>query len=434
MPSEKEIPGAIDKMAESIRQKLALPEDVLKQLKASSFQPVSQSVDALRAYNQAIGLQRDGKNLEAQKQFEEATKQDPSFAMAFSGLAQTYSSLGYDSEAEQAAKKAVDLSQNLPESEKYLISAIRAQVTRNYPEAIKAYENLAQASPGNSDVQSALAGLYKDSGDLTKAHDYYQKILTANPKDVKATLELGLLALMNGDPQGSLDPLNRAHSLAIQMNNEEQEAASLHRMAQAYGMLSKFEEQLRNEEQALAIWRRIEQKKGLAASLDEIASAQDSLGKAKEALASYQEALQIRRDIGDRRGLGDTLVNMAAFVDARGDHDQALKMYKEALQLERDLGNESMQAACLNNIGTVVSEQGPVPGRPHLLPAGVATAGKFEITDGHRGGCAQSRLYVDRYGPVRSGYFLLHARPGIAPRHGRQARRRHRVLQPGHSV
>ena len=114
VPSEKEIPGAIDRLAESIRQKLALPEDVLKELKASSFQPVSQSVAALRAYNLGIGLQRDGKNLEAQKQFEDATKQDPSFALAFSRLAQTYSSLGYDSEAEQSAKKAVDLSQNLP--------------------------------------------------------------------------------------------------------------------------------------------------------------------------------------------------------------------------------------------------------------------------------------------------------------------------------
>ena len=100
---------------------LRCPTDVLKELKASSFQPTSSSVDALRDYNQGIGFQRDGKNLEAQKQFEAATKADPNFALAFSKLAQTYSSLGYDSEAEQSAQKAVTLSQNLPEAEKYLI-------------------------------------------------------------------------------------------------------------------------------------------------------------------------------------------------------------------------------------------------------------------------------------------------------------------------
>ena len=171
VPSEKEIPGSIDRLAESIRQKLALSEDVLKELKASSFQPVSQSVDALRAYNLGIGLQRDGKNLEAQKQFETATAADPSFALAFSRLAQTYSSLGYDDKAEQSAQKAVALSQSLPEAEKYLISAIRSQITKNYPEAIKAYENLAKAAPGNADVQAVLAGLYTNSGDLTKARE-----------------------------------------------------------------------------------------------------------------------------------------------------------------------------------------------------------------------------------------------------------------------
>jgi serine/threonine protein kinase/tetratricopeptide (TPR) repeat protein len=358
VPSEKEIPGAIDRLADSIRQKLALPENVLKELKASSFQTTSTSVAALRDYNRGLGLQRDGKNLEAQKQFEAATKADPTFALAFSKLAQTYSSLGYDSEAEQSAQKAVLLSRDLPTAEKYLISAVHSQVTKNYPEAIKAYENLAKASPDNSDVESALANLYKDSGNLAKAREYYQKLLTANPKDVAATLELGRVAIKSGDAQGSLDPLSRAYTLAIQMGNPEQEAASLHFMAVAYGMLSKPEEDLRNEEQALIIWRRIGQKRGLALSLKQMATAQASLGKPKDALDNFQEAMQLQREIGDKRGLGDTLIDLGNFYDDKGDHEQALKMYKEALQLQRDLGNESLQAICLNNIGSAYSNKG----------------------------------------------------------------------------
>jgi eukaryotic-like serine/threonine-protein kinase len=358
IPSEKEIPGAIDRLADSIRQKLALPENVLKELKASSFQITSQSVAALRDYNQGVGFQRDGKNLEAQKQFEAATKADPNFALAFSRLAQTYNSLGYDNEAEQSAQKAVLLSQDLPAAEKYLISAIHSQVTKNYPDAIKAYENLAKASPDNADVESALASLYKDSGNLTKAREYYQKLISANPKDITSTLELGRIAIRSGDPQGSLDPLNRAYTLAIQMDNQEQKAASLHFMAVAYRMLSKPEESMRNEEQALAIWRQIGQKRGLALSLNEMATAQALLGKPGDALANFQQALQVRREIGDKRGLGDTLIDLGDFYDDRGDHDQALKMYKEALQLQRDLGNETLQAICLNNIGTAYLEKG----------------------------------------------------------------------------
>ena len=256
VPSEKEIPGAIDRLAESIRQKLALPENVLKELKASSFQPSSKSIAALRDYNQGIGFQRDGKNLEAQKQFEAATKEDPFFALAFSRLAQSLQQFwATTAKRSSPRKKPWTLSQDLPEAEKYLISAIRSQVTKNYPEAIKAYENLAKASPDNSDVQSALAGLYQDSGNLAKAREYYQKILAANPKDVAATLDLGRIAIKSGDPQGSLDPLNRAYSLV----NSNGQPGTKGRQSALYGcglrMLSKPEESLRNEQEALAIWR-----------------------------------------------------------------------------------------------------------------------------------------------------------------------------------
>src|SRR5438105_7347262 len=78
--AEKDIPGAVDRLAESIRQNLAVSPDVVKELKASSFQPSSKSVPALRDYNQGVQLLREGKNLEAVKSFKAATAGDPQFA------------------------------------------------------------------------------------------------------------------------------------------------------------------------------------------------------------------------------------------------------------------------------------------------------------------------------------------------------------------
>ena len=356
--SEKDIPAAFDKLADSVRQNLSLSNDVLKELKASSYQPTSTSIEALRDYNQGIGLLREGKNVEAQKHFEAATKADGFFALAFSKLAQTYSNLGYDAEADRAAQRAVSLSQNLPEAEKYLLLAIQAQITKNIPAAIKAYETIAKASPENADVQSALAALYEQAGDFAKAGEYNQKILKANPKDINATLAMGRLAIKGDNAQGALDPLNRALTLSVQLDNQEQKAATLHALAVAYRMLNKPEDGLRNDEDALAIWRRVGQKRGIASSLNEIARTEVLLGKNKEALGNFQEALQIRRDIGDNRGLGDTLIDLGNFYDDRGDHEQALKMYKESLQIERDIGNERLQAACLNNIAGVYFAKG----------------------------------------------------------------------------
>jgi len=46
----------MDQLAELIRSNLAVSPNVLKELKASSFQPVPQSVVALRDYNQGLPI------------------------------------------------------------------------------------------------------------------------------------------------------------------------------------------------------------------------------------------------------------------------------------------------------------------------------------------------------------------------------------------
>jgi tetratricopeptide (TPR) repeat protein/predicted Ser/Thr protein kinase len=356
-PSEKEIPATVDKLADMIRKNLSVSSDVLKELKASSFQPSTKSVSALRDYNQGIALQRDGKSLEAEKQFEAATKEDPGFALAYSKLAQTYIGLGYQSEAEKATQKAVELSQSLPTAERYLIEAVNAQIAGNLPDAIKAYSKLAEASPNNTDVQSALADLYERSGDLAKASEYNQKILAVNPKDISAILTMGRLAINSGKPQESLDPLNRALSLSVQLDNQEQKANSLHLIGLAYWRMNKPQESLRDFQEGLAIFRQIGQKRGIAVTLHQMAIVQAMLGDNKGALSSFQQAVELQRDIGDKRGWGNTLIDFGNFYDDHGDHDQALKMYKESLQIQRDVGDEILQANCLTNIGAVYYEK-----------------------------------------------------------------------------
>ena len=356
--SEKDIPGAIDRLADAVRHNLAVSPEVIKELQSSSFQPTSTSVEALRDYNQGVGLQREGKNLEAQKQFEAATKADPIFALGFSKLAQAYSILGYDNEAEQAARKAVDLSQNLPEAEKYLIAAVRAQITKNFPDAIKAYENLAKASPDNPDVRFALGSVYEDGGDLEKARSNYETVLKADPNNLNVLLAMGRVAIKSGNAQAGLDPLNRALSLAVRFDNQEQKALILLAMGIAYRGLNKPDEALRDYQQSLEINRQLGQKRGVAANLLEMAQVQTTLGKPDAALASQKQALDIYRQIGAKKETGDTLIDIGNLDANRGQYDAALDAYKQSLQIQRDAGDEAYQALCLNNIGNVYLNRG----------------------------------------------------------------------------
>ena len=356
--NEKDIPNAVDRLAELVRQNLAVSSDVIKELQAQSFRPSSSSMDALRAYNDGLELARQGNNLEALKRFQSAVQQDPEFALAYSKLGQTYASLGYDSEAEQASRKAEDLSANLPARERYLIIASHARVVNDNQKAIQYYSDMAKVSPADTDIQFALGSLYESTSAYDQAREHFNNVLKRDPQNIDALLELARVDIKSGDASKGLESINRANTLAIQTDNQEQTANSLHVMGLAYEALNKPEVALDNFQQSLAIKRKIGQLRGAAASLSEMGNVQAQLGKNGPAQASFEEALKIRRDIGDKRGVGATLLDFGNFVDDRGDHDQALKLYKESLQIQRDVGNESLQAICLNNIGTAYSEKG----------------------------------------------------------------------------
>ena len=357
-PSEKELLAATDQLAQKIRDNLALSLQNVKELQQQAFRPTSKSVEALRAYNEGLELMRQGNNLESQKKFELATQADPEFALAFSRLGQVYSNLGYDNEAERYSRRAVELSQQLPPAERYLIEANDARVTGNTAKAIELYGNLVKAAPGDANLQFTLASLYESNNDFDQASQHYAKVLEQDPKSVAALLATGRVQIKNGKPQDSLDYLNRAYSLAVRLENQEQKAAILHAIGVAYRLMEKPQDALKNYQDSIAIKRQIGDKRGIAVSLNESAQAQVTMGQLAAAEASYKEALQIRRDIGDKHGVGDTLMDLGNLYGVRGKQDEKLKLYKEALQIQRERGDELSQAMCLNNIGDAYFTKG----------------------------------------------------------------------------
>ncbi|MBZ5722424.1 MAG: tetratricopeptide repeat protein [Acidobacteriia bacterium] len=350
--SDKDLLAAVDRLAQAIRENLELAPEIVKELQAQAFRPTSKSVDALRDYNDGIELVRQGNNLEAQKKFDAATQADPEFALAFSRLAQTYSALGYDNEADRYSQRAVELSQQLPQAERYLIEASSARIQNDSQKAITSYQNLAKVAPEDPDIQFTLASLYESANDFDNARKHYAKVLEQDPKYVDALLASGRVEIKSGDPQKGLEFLNRALTLATLVDNQEEKAAILQATGVAYRLTGKPEEAIRNYKDSLAIKQQIGDKRGIAVSLNEMAQAQVMLGQTAAALGSYQDALKIRREIGDKRGVADTLNDLANFYQDRAQPDDALKMYKEALQINRDLADESSQAMILNNIGT----------------------------------------------------------------------------------
>ena len=236
-PSEKEIPGAVDRLAESIRQKLALPENVIKELKASSFQPSSKSIDRIARLQRGHRLAaRRARTWKRRNNSRQRPRKIPTSRWHFPGWRRAYSSLGYDSEAEQSAKKAVELSQDLPEAEKYLISAIAFAGHQELSGGDQGLRNPGQGCAGQ--LRRAIGPGQPLSGFRRPGESprILSEALDCESQGCRRDCSTWAASRSRAaTPQGSLDPLNRAYSLAAQVDNQEQKATSLHLMAVATG-------------------------------------------------------------------------------------------------------------------------------------------------------------------------------------------------------
>ncbi len=356
--SDNDLLASLEKLASDMREKLASTPSILKELQAHSQHVTTQSIPALKAYDEGTQLARAGQYTQAVTKFEDATTQDPNFAMAFSKLAQTYAAMGYDDKAEQASRRAVELSDNLPAQDRFLIQASHASLTHDTTKAIAAYQELVKVNPDDTDAEFALAKLYEDTNNYDQAKSYLAKLLTADPNYVSALLASGRVDIRSGDPQAALDPLNKALSLAIQFDNQEQKGSILQALGIAYQHLNKPEDAVRNFNQALEIRRKIGDQRGIAGSLGQLAQVQDAMGDSKAALASYEEAVKLERTIGDKSSLIQTLMSLGAYYLDHGKNDQSLQYTNEALQIARDSGDQSSQATVLLNIGVAHFNKG----------------------------------------------------------------------------
>ncbi len=356
--SDANLLAAIDTLAKSVRDNLAVSADASKALASSALKPSSQSMQALRYYNEGLSLVREGRSQDAIEKFRASTQEDAQFALAFSKLGLTYAALGYDAEAERASRTAVSLGDQLPDQEKYLIRATHARIMNDHRQAIDFYASLMKTAPENEEVLFELAQLYETTGEFDKAIEYYGRLVARDANYLDALLALGRVEIKRGNAQGSLEYLTRAQSLAIRLDNPEQRSAVAHATGVAYKLMNKPNDALRQYQEALDIRTRLDQKRGIAVSLNEMAQVFEGLGRTDEARTAYQKALAVRREIGDRRGIGDTLIDLGNFYSERGQYDEALKLFKESLQIQHDVGEPTGEALCLHNIGNVYLSKG----------------------------------------------------------------------------
>jgi predicted ATPase/DNA-binding SARP family transcriptional activator len=112
------------------------------------------------------------------------------------------------------------------------------------------------------------------------------------------------------------------------------------------------------QEQCLAAWQALGDRRGIASALGNLALALDERGDRAGARTLYEESLEIMRALGDRRGIGIMLNNLGVLAHSMSDTDTALAYFEESLVLKRETGDQRGVSVALNNLGLLREDKG----------------------------------------------------------------------------
>jgi non-specific serine/threonine protein kinase len=118
--------------------------------------------------------------------------------------------------------------------------------------------------------------------------------------------------------------------------------------------------------QALAIWRQLNNRRGISRSLNSLGSIASSRGELSAARDLYEEALSIAREIGDRRSVSMGLQCLGTVAHDAGDYAAAQALLEECVSASHDIG-AWREAVALSELGAVKHAQGNLEAARSML-------------------------------------------------------------------
>jgi eukaryotic-like serine/threonine-protein kinase len=383
----------------AIRAKLGIQEPS-ESASAQAQAALPANPEATRLYSEGLAKLRTFDALGARDSLERAIALEPNLAAAHSALAHAWQLLGYDANAREQAKKAMELSGNLSQVDQRSIEGRYRELTSEWDKAIEIYHSLwgvfqdeanyalelarAQTSAGKGqDALATLAELQrvpemKDDPRIELARAFAAESLS----DVKLQQSAAAAAAEKASGLGSrylaaqaywqecvalhaLGELPKAmeacqkstaaapSALEIEARTKTVEASIL----VAQGQTADAMEMRR---QALDTARKIGSQKDVIGSLLNLANLQATEGQVAEALESERDAIGIARETGDKQMLLGLESNLALDLQTEGDYQHAKELFQDSLTTARDIRNQGGISTALLNLGALALANGDV--------------------------------------------------------------------------
>jgi serine/threonine protein kinase/tetratricopeptide (TPR) repeat protein/TolB-like protein len=317
--------------------------------------------EAMRLYAQGLVKLRAFDALAARDLLIHAVAADPSFPLAHSALAKAWQTLGYDANAAQESKTALQLATKLSREDHLLVEARYYESVAGWDTAVDTYHTLFGFFPDNLEygiglaLAQARAGKGKDTLATLEALEQSSAQAQDDPRIDLAKAEA---ASTLSDNQLQRDAGESAAAKAEKLGAKLLQGRALALECRALANLSEFDKATGVCEAGRRIYSETVDRGGLARMLHAMAETpldKDDLATAEKL---YRQALSLTQAIGDKHGNGRELGNLAIIYQERGDFAGVLAVAKEALKNFQEAGDKAGIAAVTGNLGTLFHHQG----------------------------------------------------------------------------
>jgi len=313
--------------------------------------------DATRLYSEGLAKLRVFDPLSARHLLQDAIAAEPNFALSHSALATAWSSLGYDENARTEAKRAFELSSNLPHEDRLLIEGRYHEISKDWEKAIEIYRTLFEFFPDSLDYGLALANAQTSGGKGTEALATTGALkILPNPlgDDPRIDILEGRAAESLGDFRRDLTATTLAVKKAKQVGASLLAAQALADEAWALINLGRVPDAPSIIEDARKTFQAIGDKRGLARAANLNGIVLQSQGNALGAKQQYEVGLSIYKNIGNRKGVADELDNLGDVLFALGDLEGSRHSYEQSLAANEEIGNQDGVALAKGALGPVL--------------------------------------------------------------------------------
>jgi serine/threonine protein kinase/tetratricopeptide (TPR) repeat protein len=412
--TEAQLLDLVSRVGRKLREDLGVAE--VSQVESVGIRAaIPSNPDAMRLYSEGLAKLRTFDALAARDLLTRAVSSDPAYPLAHAELAKAWMALGYNANALQEAKKALELSGKLSREDHSLVEAGYYEVNTDWDKAIEVHQTLSNSSPDSieyglslanaqiagergSDALKSIARLRGLSAEAKEDPriDLAEAEADASLSDNKGAVAAADLAIRKASASGAKLLLARAKTFQCRSlanlgqpkpataDCEESrrifheagdlagESGALHAMAEVPINQGDLETAKTFYEQALKLARQTGDKKAIGRELGDIGVIYVQEGDFTTGKNIYREALEAFRDIGDKHGMEVVTANTGDIFYEEGQLGDALAEYKDALVLAREVGHKSSEANDIQLMGDVLADQGDLKGAMQMYQQAVS--------------------------------------------------------------